>query len=313
MILVTGATGHIGNVLVQELARREQPVRALVLPGEDITPIANLPIEIVEGNVLHPESLERAMRGVQVVFHLAGQISILPGKDERVWAINVEGTKNMLDAARKAGVRRFIYTSSIHALTRDRANPAMDESVVFDPQAITNDYDRSKAEASLAVQQAIRQGLDAVILCPTGVIGPYDYRESDMGRLIRDWTRARVNVLVNGAFDFVDVRDVAQGLILASERGRCGESYILSGEKIHLVEILGIVQEIMHIESVVVLLPFRFARVAAQVAQFVYRLVRSKPRFTLYSLETVMGWPEISRKKAERELGYHPRRLRDSS
>lgn len=171
MILVTGATGHIGNVLVRKLLEQGKKVRALIWRGEDTSPLRGLDVESVEGDVLDPESLKAAFRGVDEVYHLAGIISIMPGQNPFVWRVNVEGTRNVLEAARRNNIRRLIYTSSIHALRRAPHGKVIDESLPFDPNNPYGAYDRSKAEASLEVQKTAREGLEAVIVCPTGVIG----------------------------------------------------------------------------------------------------------------------------------------------
>ena len=167
---------------------------------------------VVEGDVLCQEALAPAFEDIDVVFHLAGMISILPGRDELVERVNVLGTQNALRAGLSAGVRRFVYTSSIHAINRLPHGEVIDERVPFDPVNAISAYDRSKAVASLAVLASVCQGLDAVIACPTGVIGPYDYRLSEMGSLILDCIERKPQLYVDGAYDFVDVRDVAEGL-----------------------------------------------------------------------------------------------------
>jgi len=312
MILVTGATGHIGNVLVRELLKQGMKVRALVPPGEDRSPLAGLAVEVVEGDVLDPASLEAAMRGVTVVYHLAGLISILPGPDPRLRRVNVEGTANVLRAARAAGVRRLIYTSSIHAIARPNTPGTIDETLAFDPRTALSEYDRSKAEASLAVLRAVEEGLDAVIVCPTGVIGPHDYRLSEMGRVIRDAIEAPVLFSVQGGYDFVDVRDVARGEIQACEAGRAGESYILSGERLEVARLLETVQEITGVRRPILHIPHSVARLAAALAPLYSKLTRRKPRFTPYALSTVAGNSVISHAKATRAFGYHPRLLRET-
>lgn len=313
MIVVTGATGHVGNVLVRQLCEEGKTVRAIVLPGEDCSALDGLGVEVVEGNVLNPEELERAFTGARVVFHLAGMISILPGRDERVWQVNVQGTHNVLDAVRKMGVGRLVYTSSIHALTQIPDGVIIDEQIPFDPETEISDYDRSKATASLEVLKAVREeGLDAVIICPTGIIGPYDFRLSEMGRLIVDALRRRLNFSVEGAFDFVDVRDVARGHILAAEYGRKGEVYILSGERIKIFNLVKLVQNLAGVRSWVVNVPYKLAAFSAGFTPLLSRIIRHTPRFTRYSLQTVRDNSVISSEKAGRELGYQPRSLRES-
>ena len=308
MILVTGAAGHIGNVLVRELVNDGNDVRALVLPGEDVTSLESLSVEIMEGNVLDPQALDRAMRGVDLVFHLAGIISIMPGQDDLMRRVNVDGTRNVLAAAQKAQVKRLVYTSSIHALSRDWKGK-IDESVPFDPNNQAGGYDRTKAQASLAVLETVRQGLNAVIVCPTGVVGPYDYRGSEMGDLLRSWLRLRPHFLIEGAYDFVDVRDVARGQILACQHGKTGEVYILSGGRVRLMEMKQMVQDVLGKHSMTIKIPTWLAKFASLFTPLYYKLTRQVPKFTEYSLETVQSNSDISNQKAKNELGYSPRDL----
>lgn len=309
MILVTGATGHIGNVLVRKLVGRGERVRALLWRGEDPGPIADLDLERVEGDVLDPASLAPALDGVDTLYHLAGIISIMPGRNPLVWRINVEGTRNVLEAARRAGVRRLVYTSSIHAIRRLPHGAVIDETLGFDPDNPYGEYDRSKAAASLEVQKAAADGMDAVIVCPTGVIGPYDFRRSEMGEVIRGAAEARPMFYVEGAYDFVDVRDVADGLLMAAEKGRTGESYLLGGQRITVREIIEMVRRVTGRAFASIKIPFSLAQFAARFSPQYYRLTKTKPRFTPYSLEVLQSNSVISHEKAGRELGYRPRLL----
>ena len=312
LTLVTGAAGHIGNVLARELVNRGQTVRALLMPGEDAAPLQDLPVELVEGDVLDFCSLQAAFEGVEVVYHLAGLISILPGKDPFVQTVNVLGTRNVIQAARLAGVRRLVYTSSIHALQRVPHGILIDENIPFDSQHAISAYDHSKAQASLEVLKAVQEGMDAVIACPTGVIGPYDFRRSEMGKLIIDCLKNKLMFYVDGAYDFVDVRDVAAGLILVGEHGRTGQTYILSGERLSVRDIFKHVQEIIGRRLVCLKIPGNLARLAASLTPLHYRLTRIKPRITSYSLATLASNSVISHAKAMLELGYSPRPLRET-
>ena len=312
MILVTGATGHIGNVLIRRLLAQGEEVRALVWRGEDTTPIKGLDVEQVEGDVLDPASLVPAMQGVDSVYHLAGIISIMPGRNPFVWQVNVEGTRNVIDAARRAQVRRLVYTSSIHAIARAPHGVEMDESLGFDANNPYGEYDRSKATASLEVQKASAEGLNAVIVCPTGVIGPYDFRGSEMGEVIRGAAEAHPMFYVEGAYDFVDVRDVADGMIAAEKHGRRGESYILSGQKLSVRYMLATVREVTGKAFSSVKIPFSLAEFAARYTPWYYRRTQNKPRFTPYSLEVLQSNSNISHKKAASELGYKPRPIYES-
>jgi dihydroflavonol-4-reductase len=307
MILVTGATGHIGNVLVRKLLEQGEKVRALILRGEDTTPIKGMDVEQVDGDVLDPFSLEPALHGVESVYHLAGIISIMPGHNPLVWKVNVEGTRNILAAARRARVKRFIYTSSIHAIARTPHGVVMDESLGFDQNNPYGEYDRSKAAASLEVEKAANEGLDAILVCPTGVIGPYDYRGSEMGEVIRNASNAKTMFYVEGAYDFVDVRDVADGMIAAHSFGRKGESYILSGQKLSVRFLLEMVREVTGKAFASFKLPFLLAQFASKFTPYYYRWSKTRPRFTPYSLEVLQSNPAISHAKATRELGYRTR------
>ena len=312
MNLVTGATGHIGNVLVRQLLAAGQRVRALIWRGEDTRPLEGLRLETVTGDVLDPQCLKLACDGVDTIYHLAGIISILPGKNALVQRVNVDGTRRVLETAAESRVRRVVYTSSIHAIARAPHGVTIDERLPFDPSNPYGVYDRAKAQASLDVLEAARKGLDAVIVCPTGVIGPYDYRRSEMGQVILDCARQKPQLYVDGRYDFVDVRDVAKGLVLAAERGTPGESYILSGEAISVRWLLDAVRQVTGKSFFRLRMPIGLARLAAIFTPLHYRLWRLRPRFTPYSLEVLASNSDISSAKAQRELSYSARPLRKS-
>ena len=307
MNLVTGATGHIGNVLVKELVKRGERVRVLILPGEDLAPIDGVDVDIVYGNVLDQQSLENAFQNVNNVFHLAGIISISSGNDPIVHNVNVEGTRNMMDAALRAGVKRFIYTSSIHAFKRIPHGQTIDETTPIDPVFNIAAYDRSKAEATLAVLEKVKEGLPAVIVCPTGVIGPYDYKKSELGSVMSGWLMNKVNYMIEGSYDFVDVRDVVQGLIMAREKGSIGQIYILSGHLIRVSDMWKLGQEIFSIRSTLINIPIKLAKFAAFIAELFYKATHTIPKLTRYSVETLQSNSVVSNLKARLYLGYQAR------
>ncbi|HHY18267.1 MAG TPA: SDR family NAD(P)-dependent oxidoreductase, partial [Firmicutes bacterium] len=174
MVLVTGATGHIGNVLVRKLVQRGKDVRVMVLPGEKQNLPQNLDVEVVEGNVLDPQSLEVAMGGIQLVYNLAGIIAITPGAEKLMWDVNVDGARIVAQMALKMKVGRLIHVGSVHAFAR-RPQEVVDEENPLALTAPINNYDRTKAEGVAAALDIARAGLDLVVACPSGVIGPYDY------------------------------------------------------------------------------------------------------------------------------------------
>jgi dihydroflavonol-4-reductase len=308
VILVTGGTGHIGNVLVRMLLRQGKQVRVFLLRGESPAPLRGLPVETAEGDILDSSSLFRVFDGIRGVFHLAGLISILPGANPRVEKVNIEGTHNILQAAKEAGIEKLVYISSIHAIQRAEKG-LIDESLPYDPANPYGAYDRSKAQATLEVLRAAQEGLPAVVVCPTGVVGPYDFRGSMMGEVIRAAAEQKPALYVDGGYDFVDVRDVGKGLIAAFEKGRVGQSYILSGHRISVRYLLETVREITGRPFLQLKIPFGLARFAARFTPPYYKLFHITPRFTSYSLSVLHSNTNISHAKATRELGYHPRSI----
>jgi dihydroflavonol-4-reductase len=312
MILVTGATGHIGNVLVRELLGRGERVRVLLRQGKVPPALAGLDVEIVPGDILNPASLETAMRGVSLVYHLAARISLATGSDQETERVNLEGTQNVITAVRGAGSARLVYASSIYALRQPPDDTPIDETQPFEPLQCRGAYDRSKAMASLAVQRAAAEGLETVIVCPTAVTGPYDFRDSETGRAIRLYMHPGMKFYVRGAYDFIDVRDAAQGFVLAAEKGRGGETYILGGERLSVREMVETVWAAAGGWHASFEVPLWLAYWVGDVMPFYYQLTGGKPLFTRYSLDAVCSNSYISHARASRELGFQPRPARQA-
>ncbi len=312
MVVVTGATGHIGNVLVCQLLDRGEDVRVLIHNSEDITPVFGLKVDMVRGNVCDIDSLREAFRHCNIVYHLAGAISIMPGNSGMLYDVNTAGTQNVIDACIKTGVRRLVYTSSIHAVEEPPHGTTIDECIACNPDGVPDGYGRSKALATAAVLEAVKQGLDAVIVYPTGVTGPFDYRISEMGQFIIDFLSGNMKVYIDGAYDFVDVRDVAKGIILVGEKGKRGESYILSGEKLSVYQLLAVLSEVSGVRIPYLKVPLWLARLAAVFTPFYYRLSGKTPRFTPYSINVLQSNSDISSAKARKQLGFAVRPVRDS-
>lgn len=311
-IAVTGGTGHIGNALVRLLVSSGDDVRVAVPPGEDLAPLEGLPVDAVEADVRNIDSLREAFGGCDVVYHLAGVVSIWPGDGELLHQINVLGTRNVVNACLETGVRRLVYTSSIHALAEPPWGTTIDESCAYDPDQVIGEYARSKARATMEVLEASRKGLDAVIACPTGVIGPYDFKLSEMGRLVLTVMNSKLKAYVDGAYDFVDVRDVARGLVLVCREGLAGESYILSGEQVTIRDLLLMLQEITGVKAPSFRVPASLARSVGRLASFWHRLTKAKPLFTEYSIQVLSSNSVITSEKARRELGYSSRPIAES-
>jgi dihydroflavonol-4-reductase len=223
---VTGANGHVGGNLVRALLAAGHAVRVLVHRRTEA--LEGLAVERVQGDVGSPEPLSELFAGVDVAYHLAAQVSVDGDHGGRVQRVNVEGTRNVAAAALAGGVRRLVHMSSVHAFVTAPGHPVTEASPRADGRGHAA-YDRSKAVGEEQVRQAIARGLDAVILNPTGVLGREDFRPSRMGRFFLLLFRRRLPALVEGGFDWVDVRDVVAAALAAAERGRAGESYLLSG------------------------------------------------------------------------------------
>lgn len=313
MIVVTGATGHVGNVLVRTLvARGAHNVRALVGPSGKIDSLAGLDVETFRADVRDQQSLLQAFRGAAVVYHTAGIVSIAARGLEQLRLINVEGTRNVLAACREARVGRLVYTSSVHALVEPPQGTCLDESFPIDSAGLRGPYARTKAEATRLVFAAAREGLDVVVTFPPGIIGPYDFRLSHTGRFFQMCARGRLKVYVDGAYNFVDVRDVAEGLIAAAEKGRSGEGYVFSGHTVSVAELIRAIETISGIPGPRWRLPFAFTRSVSFLIPAYYWIRRELPLFTTYSLDVIASNCLMSSAKAERELDFHPRPLHET-
>jgi dihydroflavonol-4-reductase len=298
--LVTGATGHLGSNLVPLLVSRGHTVRALVRGAAPHLESA----QRVLGDVLDPASLEAAMEGVDVVFHLAGVISVVGGLHGLVRRVNVQGTANVLAAA--AG-RRFVHMSSIHAWRQDPVDEPLDETRPLADRPRDHAYDRSKAEAMRLVLDSAR---DAVVVAPTSVVGPGDWRPSRMGCVLGACFRGHLPVVVGGGFDWVDVRDVAEGTLAAAERGRAGEAYLLGGAWTSVRALADAAAEVAGVRRPWATCPAWLARAAAPAGLAVARLGGLEPVFTPESIQVLAtANPRIASDKARRELGYGARPL----
>jgi dihydroflavonol-4-reductase len=314
IVAVTGASGHIGINLLRALVARGDRVRAVAHEDNRSLDASSLTVERVPGDVRDAASLERAFAGAEVVFHLAAQIALSAEENRRVQEINVGGTRNVLAACRAAGVRRLLHFSSIHAYSPSPADRPVDETRALVPEAERDatPYDRSKASAQRAVLEAAQDGLDAVVLNPTGVIGPHDYRPSAMGTVLLDLHHRRLPGLVDGGFNWVDARDVVAGALAASERGRRGEAYLLSGHWTTVRELASIVEEVTGVRAPRMTTPMWLARAAAPFATGFSRITGKRPLFTAASLKALRDHRDIRHDKATRELGYAPRPLRET-
>ncbi len=307
---VTGASGHIGSALVRELLARGHCVRVLV--RRDSRGLEGLPVERAEGDLGDGESLCRAFSGSEVVFHAAGRISVERSNSARLFETNVEGTRHVIAACEACKVRRLVHFSSIEALSHEPSGPAPHEAPE-DWQLVDGSsrdpYSASKAEGERAVRRAIEGGLNAVILYPTGVIGPFDFKPSMMGRAILALARGEFPALVPGGFDWVDVRDVAQAAVTAAERAPAGSRYLLGGRWASLAELAGLVCATVGSRRPRIVVPTILGLAWAPIAAAAARLTGTTALFTSYTLRTLAGSHQVSHECAARDLGYSPRDL----
>ena len=303
-VVVTGAAGHIGANLVRALLAQGRPTRALV--HVDRKAVEGLDVEVFEGDIGNPDSLVDAFEGAEVVYHLAVHISIRNDEWPLLESINVIGSRNVVEACLRCGVRRLVHFSSIHAITQELTDIPASESQHYPP------YDRSKAAAEREVRQGIERGLDAVIISPTAIIGPYDYKPSHFGEALLKLANGKLPALVSGGFDWVDVRDVIQGAMRAEERAPTGAKYILSGHWVSLRDLAALVEQMTGASAPGFVCPMWLARIGAPIVTALDRLRGRRPLYTSASLQALRDNRSISYQKATKELDYHPRPFRET-
>jgi dihydroflavonol-4-reductase len=311
MVVVTGANGHVGNNLVRSLLARGRKVRALVLG--DCASLAGLPLETLEGDILDLDFLRRAFSGAQAVYHTAGRISLLMNEWPEVEAVNVHGVRNVVRACCDCRVSRLIHYSSIHAYVQEPLHEVLDESRPLVGGALRiPPYDRSKAEGERLVRAAAERGLNAVVLNPTGIIGPFDYGPSYFGRVLAALGRGGLPAMVSGGFDWVDVRDVVDASLRAEESASAGARYLLSGRWVTNRQLAAMVSEITGARPPQWYVPLPLAWMVAPLATARARARGKRGLLTTVALRDLRGNRCISHARAAADLGYAPRPLRET-
>lgn len=309
-VVVTGASGHVGGNLLRALLAAGQSVRALV--HRDRRAIEGLDIEVVQGDICDLETLHRAFAGAEVVYHTAAYISILGDEWPLLEQINILGTRNVVRACLECGVRRLVHFSSIHALEQEPLDIPVDESRPLVDSRRASPYSRSKAAGEREVRAAITRGLDAIILYPTAIVGPHDFRPSLFGQALLYLAQGKLPALVAGGFDWVDVRDVVGAALRAAEVAPPGARYLLSGHWVALPEIAALVEEFTGIPAPRLVVPLGLAKAAAPLAVLVARLLRMRPLFTPVAIEALESNRQVSHERAGRDLSYRPRPFRET-
>jgi dihydroflavonol-4-reductase len=309
--VITGAAGFVGGNLIRALRQQDRDIRAVILNDGERERLRDQGVTMVVGDVRDGDSLVRAFDGADVVYHLASFISLQPDEWPLVQAINATGAQNVVNACRTTGVRRLVHFSSFHAYEQTPMDRPLDEDNPLIDRPNTAPYNRSKAQGEQIVRQAIAEGLDAVILSPTGIIGPNDFGPSYFGQTLIDISRGQMPVLIEGGCNWVDVRDVVAGAIHAEQHAPAGGRYLLSGHWATLRDIAALVREFTGI-ALPRVVPMAAARLYAPVHTAVCRLAGRTPRLTPVALEELSGNPQISHARASRDLAYAPRPLRDT-
>jgi dihydroflavonol-4-reductase len=307
--VVTGATGHLGAVLVRRLLDDGHHVRALV--HGDAAILDGLDVERVPGDVRDPDAVRAAVAGQEIVFHLAAVIEIRKQDPDLMRAVNVEGVRNVAEAALDAGVRRMVHVSSVHAYDTFRLGARLTEAGVKSG-ASHPVYDRSKAAGEAALREVVARGLDAVVLNPVGVIGPWDHRPSLLGQTVMQMYRGTFRLVPEGGFCWVDVRDVVDALVAAVDRGAPGANHLLSGGALSLQDMHGIARGKCKGNAWHAVLPLALLTRIPPLVEALGLSAFSPSNFTSDALFTLGSRLDVDCALARETFGFEPRCVRAS-
>ena len=302
---VTGATGFVGSHVARAVAQAGAELRLLVRRGSDPRRIEELNAERVVGDLLDPGSFEKALSGCQAVFHVAADYRLWVPDAEAMYAANVKGTEAVLQAARRQGVERVVYTSSVATMGFRRNGQPADEASPVALSDMIGPYKRSKFMAEQAALAAAREGLDVVIVNPTTPVGEGDLKPTPTGRIVVDFLKRKFPAYLDTGLNLVDVRTCAGGHLQAFERGRAGERYILGGENLTLKQILDRLAAITGLSSPVIRVPYLVALAAGAFDELITGRIRGRePRATIDAVRMARKKMFISSAKAQHELGW---------
>jgi len=302
--MVTGATGFIGANLVRELLKHGYQVKALVREGSNRKNIESLDIEVVTGDLRDVASLNSSLGGCEALFHVAASYTLWASDCREIYETNVRGTENILNAALKNNVQKVVYTSTESTIGIARKGQPGTEEMEVNPADLAGDYKKSKYIAEKVALGMCRGGLPVVIVNPTMPVGPFDIKPTPTGKLIVDFLNGKMPAYVNTGLNVIDVEDVARGHILALEKGRIGERYILGNENLTLREILAILGRISGLDAPRLRIPISLALVLAYADQLVEGMIlRRPPRIPLAGVRTSRKFRHFDCSKAIQELG----------
>lgn len=312
MILVTGATGFIGGHVARLLAARGAEVRVLVRASSRLDNLEGLAAERVVGDLRDPASLRGAVRGCEAVFHVAADYRLWARDSRDLYRSNVDGSRNLLDAAAEAGVRKVVYTSTVGTIRAPHEGESSDEDAPVSLANMTGDYKRSKFLAEQVAIERARAGLPVIIVNPTAPVGEADVKPTPTGKIVLDFLLGRMPAYIDTGLNVVDVRAVAEGHLNAAQCGRIGERYILGGQNMTLREILQTLAEITERPAPRIRIPYAVAYAAAVIDTGFARLTGHEPRAPLDAVKMARYKMFVRSDKAIRELGYRPGSARDA-
>jgi dihydroflavonol-4-reductase len=304
--LVTGATGFLGSHVARALAARGEEVRVLVRASSDLRALDGLNAERFVGDLRNPASLAGALEGVARVFHVAADYRLWARDPREIYESNVTGTQNLLDAARHAGVEKFVYTSTVATVAVPREGGLPNEATKSSVDEMIGHYKRSKFEAEQRAVRATGTGLPVVIVNPTTPVGPGDWKPTPTGKIIVDFLNGRMPGYVATGLNFVPVEDCARGHVLAAERGRIGERYILGGRNLTLKEMLDMLAVASGRPAPRWKIPYAVAYAAGCVDAGISRALGREPQIPLDGVRMSRHKMFVDASKAERELGFAP-------
>ena len=318
MYLVTGAAGFLGLAVCRELIERGENVRALALPNDPAQKYLPNGVEVVEGDLTDPESLRSFFalpEGCEgIVLHLGSLVTSNPDYNQKVIDVNVGGTRNIIDLCLATpGIKKLVYCSSTGAIPEQREGIAIKEVDYFDETKVPGCYAVSKALASQEVLDACHhRGLNACIVHPSGIMGPGDYARGEMTNNLTRIIEGELPAGIDGDFNICDVRDLAQGVIGAADKGRCGECYILVNEPITFREFCTLVTEESGGKKVSVFLPIFAAKIMGRMMEASAKRTGKKPLMTTFNVYSLARNNQFDSGKAQRELGYRTRPYRET-
>jgi len=311
--LLTGATGLVGSAVARKLLLAGYSVRALVRPGSARFHLEGLDLEFVEGDMRDPPAVRRAMGGVQYVFHVAADYRLWARDRTEIFAANVNGTRNVMQEALRAGVERVVYTSSVATLTLRHDGSPADETVPLSEDKAIGTYKRSKVAAERLVEAMIvKEGLPAVIVNPSTPIGPRDVKPTPTGRIIVEAARGRVPGFVDTGLNLVHVDDVAEGHLAALRRGAVGERYILGGENVSFADMLADIAHLVGRRPPRLRVPRAVVVPTAYAAEAIAWFTGREPFATVDGIRMAQHRMFFSAAKAERDLGFRARPYRQA-